>query len=97
MAKIETVQIPANNKAGYVIVNKEDVGTDAVKKWEQGVSKVTLATFDDGDGGEPTQPTRGQLLKTRKAELIIMAEEAGHKVVPDEVTVEQLVDLILSK
>jgi hypothetical protein len=100
MARTETVQIPANNAAGYVIVNKEDVDTDAVKKWRKEVPKATLADADDGGGDgddEPPQPTRSQLLKTRKADLIAMAEEKGLTVVPDEVTVENLVDLILAE
>lgn len=44
---IQTEKIPANNEAGYVIVNAEDVGTDAVAKWAPMPANAAKDLIDD--------------------------------------------------
>lgn len=93
MAKIETVKIPAGNEAGYVIVNKEDVGTDVVAKWQNGAP--VAAETESSDEGEASGFDRKALEKKRKAELVAIAEEKGIEVVPDDMTNAQIIDAIL--
>jgi len=96
--KIETIQIPADNEAGYVIVNKEDAGTEAVAKWATAKAVASKSVDDSGgaaDDDADAAPDKAKLLKMRKGELVAMAEEAGIEIVPDEETIPTLVDKIL--
>lgn len=90
MANIPIVKIQSGDtESGFVIINADEFDE---KKHRLFVEKPQPKSAEADE-----QPTRAALLKTRKAELIAMAEAKGEVIVPDEVTVEQLVDLIVGK
>lgn len=99
MAEIKTEKIPANNEAGYVIVNAEDVGTDAVAKWAPAKTERMLGASDsetDDNSSDDADAGAEDLMKHTKAELVAMAEAKGVKIVPDEYTKQMIIDSILA-
>ncbi len=91
--QVKTVQIPANNDAGYVIVNEEDAGTEAAAKWGGKAPKPAEPAEDGGD----TEPSKDELMKLTKQQLLRKAAEAGLELVPDEVTKAQIVEALLAE
>lgn len=94
--KLETIQIPANNEAGYVVVNKEDVGTEAVAKWAEKGKSVSKPAESDTASDETAAPDKAELMKLTKGDLVAMAENAGIDLVPDEETKASIVEKILA-
>lgn len=109
MSKIETVKIPANNEAGYVIVNAEDAGAAGHGMWKVEGSKIPhdekhadgslKKTYTEADSLAQLEdaPTADELMKLTKAELVAKAENAGIEVVPDEVNKAQIVAKLLGE
>lgn len=59
-------------------------------------SPKTADEGDDADGDEIDRTAyRAKLLKTRKADLVAIAVKDGHDIVPDEMNIKQIVDLIM--
>lgn len=95
MATLDTVKIKsADTEFGYVIINADEFDASVHKLYTDAPKAKTAG----GASTAETGPTKADLLKLTKSELVAKAGEVGVEIAsPDDVTKEKIADLILEQ